>query len=684
MKKSFLLLILSLVLLALTGCGKAVLNEGDNVTDVNLLIDGKFKVSEIDTSFIGGDYYPSAAYTGSDRFSYVLSALNSGSSDQNYFLSFEKSGKIIESGIIDMPINVNDGHATYSSVCTGDVFVVLKNIQSDEASVYYKNFSFDDNGNLTAVCGLYLPVFTVSTGKETLVQHDFIVTWDKDGKCTAIEETTDYFETAFYETADFVNVGDLKYKYTESGICVYDKDDNFVRKYFDFVNSGLYADRFEYVSISDDSSFSGIYKDADGKQHLACFSKDNSSNSSTAILLACSGLSIDMKKDVIDYNLANKNINIAVVDYSDMAVSGSKEEGWTLLKSEINAGFTPDMIVDTTGFDKEYIDNLSSEGKLVDLKKVVFNDKELEGFFFNDNAIRLFYSADVIYAVVPSFSFRTVVGNNEKYSEKSGWGTESFISANIPIVKDTSELMNDARTAFLIRTLEYNGNLYINKTSGSVELNSAEFISLLEFAKTLPYDYDSYAEYINKVYEDGNYDYILGDLTCRNLGDMHLYSTKKALGDYVFIGFPGGNSDGSGVIAANESYMIFSSSAATNDCWKFVKHYLSKDYQESITDGIPVSTYGYSAWKNNLYSTVLNLEEYNYSENGESKTVSPISPDKVNYIEEAINSCRRMQFSDYTIEQIVLEYANQYFDGKITSAEAAQKIDEEVEAYLKN
>ena len=41
-----------------------------------------------------------------------------------------------------------------------------------------------------------------------------------------------------------------------------------------------------------------------------------------------------------------------------------------------------------------------------------------------------------------------------------------------------------------------------------------------------------------------------------------------------------------------------------------------------------------------------------------------------------------MEFSDFEVEQIVLEHAHQFFDGKITSEEAASAIDRDVEAYL--
>ena len=47
-----------------------------------------------------------------------------------------------------------------------------------------------------------------------------------------------------------------------------------------------------------------------------------------------------------------------------------------------------------------------------------------------------------------------------------------------------------------------------------------------------------------------------------------------------------------------------------------------------------------------------------------------------------INDCQTMEFSDYRIEQIVIENAHLYFDGRMTAEEAASAIDKDVEAYL--
>ena len=36
-----------------------------------------------------------------------------------------------------------------------------------------------------------------------------------------------------------------------------------------------------------------------------------------------------------------------------------------------------------------------------------------------------------IYSVIPAFTYRTVVGNSDKYSDYTGWGTDRFLSFEV-------------------------------------------------------------------------------------------------------------------------------------------------------------------------------------------------------------------------------------------------------------
>jgi hypothetical protein len=101
-----------------------------------------------------------------------------------------------------------------------------------------------------------------------------------------------------------------------------------------------------------------------------------------------------------------------------------------------------------------------------------------------------------------------------------------------------------------------------------------------------------------------------------------------------------------------------------------------------MTYGIPVTVSGFDAWSAVWYPDSREFTGDSYIKNGFQCFVNPVTDVDADRIIKSINECRRMEFMDYRVEQIVLEYAHQYFDGKITAEEAAAAIDRDVEAYL--
>ena len=91
---------------------------------------------------------------------------------------------------------------------------------------------------------------------------------------------------------------------------------------------------------------------------------------------------------------------------------------------------------------------------------------------------------------------------------------------------------------------------------------------------------------------------------------------------------------------------------------------------------------GFISWRNNLYPVSSYIGSAEYFRDGEFYSVELLSEEGAKYIIDHISSCNRFEFSDYKIEQIVKEYAEQYFEGKISPEEAAKSIDQNVETYL--
>ena len=681
MKKTIILTIFSLIfLLMISGCGKSdILPTGNATSDISVLSEGDFDSYVIDTSFLPGEFYVSDCSMYSDCYEYILSVYNSGSYKyDDYYLKSDLNGNLITSCDIIKPIYTNNG-----MILTYDIALVIgEDLVQGYVDPYvsYSSISFTESGGFESVCTVYYSVYSDLLGTTYLVSNYYNILWNDEGKCISVEKTdypSDYliFDEPDYETGLDGN----KYKLTSSGIIKIDDNEDYVSEYFDFLNSDILSYGFDTVNILDNDHFSAVYLDEEFRNVLCCFVRDKNIKSKIKpIVLACNELSFDLKSDIYKFNSEDNGYRIAVIDYSDQSLTNDPYEGWYLLKNSFENGYRPDIILNSTGLDTVFINYVSSENALVDLRKALIKDESLNNISFTEYANNKFYSDDKIYSLVPSFNYRTIVGSTDLYSDNTEFGYEAFLKLVSGYVETSNIFRDDTRDIFIGRFLAFNGYELIDYDSKSSSFGSSVFTEYLDMISYLPEDYITAFESEYDVVGNS----LLSDVTCSNLGDFNLSSTINSLGEYVDLGFPCNEGSGSGVISATKSYMIVSGRKYTNECWDFIKKYLTDEYQSNIADGIPVSQYGYINWKNNLYPYTGDASIATYFKDGEFHTVENLDENRVNYIIDHIKSCDRMEFSDYRVEQIVLEYAHQYFDGKITAEEAASLIDKDVEVYL--
>ncbi len=666
-------------LMLLFGCGKiSELPSGNDSFNSGILSDGCFDAIYVDTSFISGDFYVSDSYVYSDGYEYILSVYDYRvSSTADYFLKFDTQGNSIISGSIDKPVYAEEDNVFVSGNFKDSI--IIPSSDYSEVSVDYSDFTFDQNGGFSSFCEVDFAFYSELLGSYYSNQSNYRVTWDSDGKCTSVEATEDYpvyVPTEYMEY--FLGSDGNKYRITDSGISLLDAEGKYAGKYFDFLNSNIFSYGFDTVNIIDSNSFSGVYRDSDFRNVLCCFNKKSGSVASKPIVLACSDLDNDLKKDIYEFNSENNGFKITVYDYSDLAEKGDSVEGWFLLKDAVLNGYRPDILLNNSGYDSSFIEKLGKDGVLADLSGVIKGDANLQAVTITEQAHKLFYSGDHYYAVVPSYEYHTIVGSAKDFSGDVNWAYDGFLSYASPIVSSSSLFDCDTYEKFMNRFLTYSGYDFVDYDKHEASFESDTFVKYLEFMNNLPADM---MEASDRQYSDGVGKYYLSDISCTNLGDMNMYSTIFSCGEYKDLGFPG-EKNGSGVINASCSYMIVGGRAYTNECWGFIKRYLSTDYQDNLINSIPVTVSGFIRWKANLnpYSMGNFIPTYFYD--GEEKPVETLTDDSAKYILDHIKDCDRMAFSDYKIESIVMDYATEYFEGKITAQEAATSIDRDVEAYL--
>ena len=112
---------------------------------------------------------------------------------------------------------------------------------------------------------------------------------------------------------------------------------------------------------------------------------------------------------------------------------------------------------------------------------------------------------------------------------------------------------------------------------------SEEFISMLEYAKTLPTEYadDYWDDYDYMQYESQYRENrtLLMNLYISRIQDIN-YSINGYLGEEAaFVGFPGIEGNSSIIQPGSYLYAISENSANKQGAWDFVKYYLSPEYQ---------------------------------------------------------------------------------------------------------
>lgn len=676
-RNSIVIFLIAFCLIVLGGCGKVSLESGDVVSDITVLDEGKFDQISINLPDFSSGVICNGAYGDEDGFRFVISDADTYLHPEDiYFISFDLDGKNAKTEKLDLPVYSIDNKVYFSDSFTDQNFKPYSFVVND-GSILYTDFECDKDGSFTSVCSM-------SVYFEEYLSHisvKFYVTWDKNGKCTSIEPydyPEKYPEDIILYEYDSLN----DYVLTASGINYVDDKGLYKSRYFDFINSGIDTSGFDIAVIGDENHFAGLYKDSSDNLNLACFSRDTSGTSGTTpLLIACTGLNNELKALVNGYNAANDKYRIAVYDYSDRTESGTEEEAWSLLKTDINNGFSPDIVINSTGYDKVYIKQLSESGKISDLTKVISKDQDLENITFSAPAQRLFYSFDNIYCIVPSYTYSTVTGNVSVVGQFENWGIDDFNSFIEDKVGINTIFLLDTKDEFVDRVLTFNGSDYVDYSLKTSNFACDEFVSFLEFAASLPSDYDAAFEFMYS--EENNMQYILSVNDCPNLGDMNLRSTITAKGDYIDIGFPHGYSgQGSGVINPSYSIMIMSSSKNTNECWNFIKSFLKDDYQLGMRTAIPVTESAYLDWASDNNTTATSPYEFVYTVDGVEQIVYNPNQERREYIINRIDNCGKFVFSDYPVYEIVRKYSQDYFAGRITVEEAVSSIDNEVRIYL--
>jgi ABC-type glycerol-3-phosphate transport system substrate-binding protein len=543
-----------------------------------------------------------------------------------------------------------------------DVSGMLSPLGIDTSSMYFDSFEVDQNGyaylmaNKSSVWAFDLTTGAIVFNNKPIPQGGNIreLLKNADGEICVVasgtsQENSDLSEnliivpinpkTDDYGKKESINISTGKNSNVGQG------DDRFT--YFIYNSSSIYGYSGETHSLVADLTSSGVNlyditrviavsetqflltgytADAVGFDRLFMLSKVDPSNVPDKAFITVAAITEPLYLDgyIKEFMLTHPQYQVELKLYAGDD-NTSYEQALDALNTDIIAGKVPDvLVIDNVGIPYS---NYVRKGVLTDLYPLIDEDPDLSREDFLKPFLKAVETDGKLYSIAPAFDIATLVGKTSVFGEKQGQSLEELQTAAAAADFSGATLFGPEinRNVFVSRILSRTSSNFIDDEKGICSFDSPEFVSLLEFAKSLPAVSSNPEPYLpfvlpgeTDVYSKGN-----ALIEFAVIFDFrHIVALEKT--DFnapiTFLGYPGtsggnslftflgfsGASEGSGIYANTHLETAIPVNAKNPDgAWEFVKGLQS--YGDAFWEG-----YGYPPL---IYFPTLISELENAAEN---------------------------------------------------------------------
>ncbi|MDE7269551.1 MAG: extracellular solute-binding protein [Acetatifactor sp.] len=465
-----------------------------------------------------------------------------------------------------------------------------------------------------------------------------------------------------------------------------------------YVNSDLYLNSLDAILPIDDEHFVGFYSEYDEQTYNSTirggvFTKVAPEDIPDKAVMVLGGNYIpsDLRKRVVEYNKSSNTHRIVLKDYSQYSTYDDYMAAYTQMNSDIISGNMPDiLIVDSYNMS---LDNYISKGLLADIGALIEKDEELSKTEFMENVFEACSVDGKLYEIIPSFYVQTYIGKTSLVGDRTSWTMEEARQLLSTMPEETALFGDMMRGEFFDRVMYMCGNDFIDVATGKCSFDSAEFISLMEFAKTLPeerpedyYEGDWYTAYQSQYRENRT---LLASCYISDLQNM-VYTINGSFGEDVsFVGFPNASGQGSR-ITTNNSYALAAGSASLDEAWKFMRYYLTDEYQSELNWQLPVNKKYFDeqalkATKKPSYEDGEGKQvEYDYTWwiNDEEMILDPLTMEQLDAIKAHIASVTKRTYYNEYVLNIITEEMDAFYKGQKSAADVASIIQSRAKIYV--
>ncbi len=461
-----------------------------------------------------------------------------------------------------------------------------------------------------------------------------------------------------------------------------------------YVNSDVNISSFDGMVEIDDKSFFGVYReDYSGNIEAGLFTYVDPSEIADRAVIVMAGnyINSSYKQRVIEFNRSNEEYRIVLKEYDSYNSYDDYNAGYTQLNNDIVAGGMPDILLADASLP---VDNYVAKGLLADISKLISEDEELSQTEFLQNVWDAYSVNGKLYYVIPRFAVVTMAAKTELVGDGSDWSMEKLKSVLAGMGENAQAIGEVTRNDFMNLAMQFCGSDFIDVETGKCNFNSDDFIAMMEFAKTLPEEINwddisnDYWSSYEAQYRDNKT--LLMQLYVSDFSNLGYQLNGYLGGEFTLVGFPTQTGNGA-YINAYDTMVLSAKSSVLDGAWEFVRYYLTDEYQENLSYGLPVNKKIFQekseqATKRPTYTDWATKEEIEYDQtmyiNGEEIVIPPLSEEQLKQLLDYMETVNTKHYYNESVLNIINEEMGSFYSGQKSAADAAAVIQSRVQIYV--
>lgn len=506
-----------------------------------------------------------------------------------------------------------------------------------------------------------------------------------------------------YSNAGLIPGMNKDFLLSDNSLWDYELESQSKEEILNWLDCDINSSNISAVSVLEDGRIACISNDwQNDTTELAVLTKKPASEVKEKTEIVIAGLYSDsaLQNAAVSFNKSNDAYHVSIKEYyNDDEITEEKtyevvrQEAMNRLNNDITSDNCPDMLM-LSNID---VERFAAKGVFEDLNTWLDNSTVLDKSDYFESILQANTYDGILVSVPKTFSLQTLIGKAADLGKEPGWTVEEMISygKSHPEAELLSGLTKDNAIEIMLQNNQGN---YVNWENGQCSFNNDSFISLLEFAKQFPDEYEYKEDEPSEPTKIGNGQLLLYS---EYLYDFESLQMSEAMfeQEVCYIGYPNENRNSGTYLNVASSLSMMAKSDCKDGAWAFLESYLSSG-KDQYGFGFPARKSEFAKEKEEALKV-----EYLTDENGEimkDENGEPIAQgmgsigyedgwmytyhtptkEEADKLEELINIATPAGAADETVLSIVKEEAGAFFKGQRSAQDVATVIESRVQVYV--